>query len=207
MVLAPVGWRRIEAHLHMIVGAVIGALELGDRRPPGDGACRLHGEHHGLGPGVDEAELLEARCPAADFLGQRRFAGHRQAERRAAIDRVVQRCHHRRESVAMDQREEIVGAVEDPPAVEIGDPGAVAAHRIRWMRGEVGRRAHAAARRQRLRSLELGAGFRSENLALVVRRRMERGAHVTDPYAEEVARKTCVASTSTARPSSVKATP
>ena len=121
-VLAPVEGCRIEADLHMIVGAVVGALELGDGWPAGDGARGLDGEHHSLGAGVHETALFQSRCASSYLLGQVRFAGQRQSESRSPIDGGMQRIHHWREGVAMDQREEVVGAVENAPSVDVGDP-------------------------------------------------------------------------------------
>lgn len=67
---APVRWARGLADFGIVVGPVIGALDLGDLGPPGEGTSGLDGNHHGLGSRVDEPDLLEPGIARPEVLGE-----------------------------------------------------------------------------------------------------------------------------------------
>ncbi len=129
-VAAPAVGRRIEADFGIIVGAVIGAFAFGDLRPAGEGAGRLQRHHHGFGAGIGEADLLDRRQPRREQFRQFDFRFRRHAERRAQRQLPRRRLDQHGMRVAVDQRGEIIDAVDKGIAVDIQDPAAFAARRI-----------------------------------------------------------------------------
>ena len=129
--IAAPGFRhRVEADFGIVVGAVIGALAFGDLRPAGEGARRLQRHHHRLGAGVCKTHLLHRRQARRQQFGEIDLGLRRQPERRSQRQLLRRRRHQRRMGVAMDQRGEIVDAVDIFVAVEIEHPAALAARGI-----------------------------------------------------------------------------
>jgi len=121
--------------------------------------------------------LLKFPRARPDFFGERRFRFRRQPKCRAGVDDIMQGSRDRRKGVAMNQREEIIRAIEKLSAIDVCDPATRAAHRIRRMRDKIGRRAHAAPGRDRLRTLEFSLGAGPEDFALIVPKRLQRHGH------------------------------
>ena len=155
---------------------MIGALELGDCRASGNRPRRLDGEHHRLSAGAREADLLQPRRTRPDLLGKRVFGDGRQAERGAVLQCAPQGVHHRRKGMPVDQREEIVGAVEYATPVGIRDPAPRTGRSVRRVRREERRGAHATARRDLLRPIELRSRALAENSFDVVTRSPSSGS-------------------------------
>ena len=129
-VAAPGFRRRIEAHLGIVIGAVIGALAFGDFGAAGMRPRRLQRHHHGFGAGIGKAHLLDRRQPRSQQFREIDLGFRRQAERRAQRQLRGRRLDQRGMGVAVDLRGEIVDAVDVDVAVEIPDPAALAARGV-----------------------------------------------------------------------------
>ncbi len=152
--LAPVRRLRVEADLHMVVAAVVGALDLGDRRPAGIGARRLDRAQHRLAAAVGEADGLEGGRAGADMLRQLHLDPGRQAEADPAHGTFRDRGHHLRVGVPVDRGKEVVGEIDDYVAVHVDDARSFPMRGIGGMRIIEDRRAGAAARHHPQRALE-----------------------------------------------------
>ncbi len=120
----------LEAHLRPVVGAVVGALELGDPMPTGEPAGGLDGHHHRLAARVGEPNPLDAGDPLDEEGGQLDLLGRRQRERGAAGQSTGGRFRHRRMGVAVDQRRVVVQQVKAPLAIHVDQPAPLAFRRI-----------------------------------------------------------------------------
>ena len=129
-VAAPVFRRRVEAHFGIVVGAVIGALALGDLGTAGMRTRRLQRHHHGFRAGIGKAKLIHRRQPRGKQFGQIDLGFRRQAERRPERQLCGRGLHQHRMRMAVDLRGEIVDAIDIDVAVEIPHPAALAARGI-----------------------------------------------------------------------------
>ena len=121
---------RIQAHLRVIVGAVIGALALGDFRPTGEGTRRLQRCHHRLRAGVGEPHLIDRRQPRHEQLGKVDLGFRRQAKGRSERELAHGCLDQRGMSMAVDQGREIVDAVDQLVSVNVPDAAAFTARGI-----------------------------------------------------------------------------
>ena len=129
-VAAP-GFRcRIEAHLGIVIGAVIGTLAFGDLWTAGMRPRRLQRHHHGLGAGIGKPHLFDRGQARNQQFSEIDFGCGRQAERRAQRELRGRRLDQARMRVAVNLRGEIVDAVDVDVAVEIPDPAALAARGV-----------------------------------------------------------------------------
>ena len=129
-VAAPGFRRRIEAHLGIVIGAVIGALAFGDLGTAGMRPRRLQRHHHGLGAGIGKPDLLDRRQARNQQFGEIDLGFRRQAERRAQRELRGRRLDQCGMGVAVNLRGKIVDAVDVDVAVEIPDPAALAARGV-----------------------------------------------------------------------------
>ena len=150
----PVLRGRPEAHLGVVVGAVIRALELGDLRAPGEAARGLHRHHHRLAPGIGEAHLVHRGQPLDEERGQLDLLGCRHRERGAAGEAACRRRGDGRVRVAVDQGGVVVEQVEPAVAIDVHDPAALAFRGVGRVRRHEDRRPRIAARHHGLRLLE-----------------------------------------------------
>ena len=86
----------------MVVGAVVGALDLRDLWATRMRARDLDGRHHRFRATTDEPDLLEDRRPLADLLGEQHLALRGQAEGRARRRTIGDGLHDLRMGVTMD---------------------------------------------------------------------------------------------------------
>ena len=138
--------------------AVIGAFELGDHRPPGEGARRLDREDHGFRTGIGKAQLLDARHALAQELGKIDFERRGQPD----IDKLRRlpgkRLDHRREAMAMDGGGEIADHVEIAIAFDIDDISPLARGGIERIRRKQDTMAGIAARHDVPRTVHQSGG-------------------------------------------------
>ena len=128
MVDAAPGRRRgALAHLGVVVDAVVGALGLGDLRPPGKCAGRLQRDHDRLRARVHEAHLLERAVAAAQVLGIAHLDLGSHHERGAAGHLLRHRLDDLGAGVAVDEGRHVVGEVDARDALEVGHAAALAA--------------------------------------------------------------------------------
>ena len=115
----------LHRHLERVVAAVVAALDLDDRLAAGERARRAQRVHRRLGPGVGEAQLVEgeAALEALGRVGRRRRRGH---EQRAGLQRPADRGDDGGVEVADEHGAEAHRQVEQPAAVDVGEPGALA---------------------------------------------------------------------------------
>ena len=134
--------RRQVAHHGVVVDAVEGALELGRARAAGEGAGGSQGVDHGLGPGAAEPQPLQRRQPPADELRHLHLEGGGAGEPGAPAHGRPQGGDHRGMGVSEDEGGVVVDEVEQPVAVDVVQPDALAALRVQGK----GRHVHAGAR-------------------------------------------------------------
>ena len=129
--IAAPGFRHgIEADFGIVIGAVIGALAFCDLRPPGKRPRRLQRHHHGLGAGIGEPHLLDRGQARRQQFRQIDLGLRRQPERRSQRQLFCRSRHQRGMGVAVDQRGEVVDAVDIAIAVDIEHPATLAARSI-----------------------------------------------------------------------------
>jgi hypothetical protein len=109
-----------------VVVAVVGALHLHDLVPPRGGAGDAEGIHRRLGPGVDDANLLQSE-PLADRFGERDRGGcrHREVDRLAS--RLLESFDDLRMGVADDVDAEAAVEVLVLDTVDVPDARTLAA--------------------------------------------------------------------------------
>ena len=131
-----------------VVGAVIGALEVGHERPAGEGPGGTDREHRRLRAGVREPQHLDRRKTGADLLRKLDLRLGRRPECRAAPDLVGDRRHDGRMGVTEDQARVVPEEVAVRVAVNVADDDALAALDVRRVRRGVDRRPGRAARQR-----------------------------------------------------------
>ncbi len=90
---------------------MIGAFDLDDLGPLGEGARGLDRHHHALGAGIGEADLLDRGQAFDQQFRQLDLAQRRRAEGGAERNLIDRRGGDVGMSVAVDQRSEVVDAV------------------------------------------------------------------------------------------------
>ena len=155
---APVLGRGAEAHLHVVVRAVVGALELGDLRAARVSARALDRHHHGFASRVREAHPLGRRHALAQERGQLDLFGRGQRERRPLGQAPRGRLHDGGMRVTVDQRRVVVQAVEPAIALDVDDEAAFARRGVGRIRRHVHGRPRVAAGHHALRSREQRGG-------------------------------------------------
>ncbi len=117
----PVGGGCGLADLGEVVGAVVGALHLGDLGPPRERPRHLEGGHDGLGSGVYEPDLFKAVVPRAEVfrVADLGLCGHRVGG--SAGHLVCDRCDDGRMSMTVDEGGHVVGKVDPLHAIDVGD--------------------------------------------------------------------------------------
>ncbi len=121
--------RRVHRELHVVVVAVVRALDLDDLRSAGRGAHEVDRVHRRLGAGVAEPPPGQTE-PAGELLGHDDRVGHRLREVRSERDPVGDRPHDRGVGVTDEHHAEagvqvdVLGAVDvvDLRALAVGDP-------------------------------------------------------------------------------------
>jgi hypothetical protein len=143
--------RRVHRHLHRVVVAVVGALDLDDVGAAGHRPHQVDGGHRRFGAGVGEAPQRQAEA-AGQLGGDRDDVGRRLGEVRAVRDALADGAHDRRVGVAGQHRAEAAVEVDVLGAIDVPHPAAGAAlEEDRARRGVLPRRGHAAG--------EVGAGL------------------------------------------------
>ena len=143
----------VHADHDPVVGAVEGALELGELGPAGEGAGQAHGVHRGLGARVREAQALHRGHPPHERLGQPDLVLGGARERQARLGHRLHGLHHVGRGVAEDQARVVAVEVHALDAVGVPDVGALPALEVERIRIEERRRAAVAARHDRHRLL------------------------------------------------------
>ncbi len=157
----PVLRGRSEAHLGVVVRAVVRALELRDLRAAREGSRALERDHHRLAARVGEAHALGRGQPLAQERRQLDLLGRRHRERRTQREPAGRGFHDRRVGVAMDQRRVVVQAVQATVTLDVGDPAAFSGRGV-WRVGcHVDGRARVAARQHALGAREERGRFRA----------------------------------------------
>ena len=151
--------REVVAPGHVVVPAVVVALELEDALATGEGACQPDGVVGRLRPGAAEDDALGRGDHADQSLGELDLVGVRGRERDAALGHGT---GHRRVDAG------IVVAEEDGPergvevdvlvAVDVGDPGALRAGHEQRIRARSPTLALHAAGRDQVGALEESPG-------------------------------------------------
>src|SRR6266545_5022928 len=168
-----------DADQDPVVGAVIGALELGDLAPPREGPRHPHRVHRRLGAGIGEADGLHAGDALRQDLGQAHLVLARTRKGHAPARRVLDGLDDGRVGVAQDQARVIAVEVQSLDAVGVPDARAFSPRDIERIRIEEDRRAAVAARHHTERFLvELA---RACALSLVVVDRVFEGHGLSFP--------------------------
>ena len=110
---------------------VVAALELDDEVPPGRGAGHPERAHRRLGPAVDEADALDRRHPARDYLGETDLARACHPKRSAGFGCFRDRRHNLGRSMTQDQRAEGPDVVDVAVTGVVPDMRALTAHEHR----------------------------------------------------------------------------
>ena len=152
---------RRQAHLGVVVRAVVGAFELRDLRAAREGARALDRDHHRLAARIGEPHALGRGQPLAQERRQVDLLGCRHRERRAQREPAGRRFDDLRVGVAMYQRRVVVQAVQATVALNVGDPAAFPGGRVRRVRRHVDGRARVAAGQDALGAREECRGFRA----------------------------------------------
>src|SRR6202034_1899680 len=88
------------------------------------GPRRLKRGHYSFCSGISEPDLFDGRKTAGEQLSQVDFRFRRHADRRAKRKLLCRRFCQDRMGVAMDERREIVAAIDELVAVDVPDPAA-----------------------------------------------------------------------------------
>ncbi|MCY1443564.1 hypothetical protein D9M71_599880 [compost metagenome] len=145
--VTPVRRGGVQAHFGVVIGAVIGAFDLGDLLAAGEGPCCLQRHHDGFCAGVGETHLLYAGQTLAEDFSQLDFAfgGHAEAGPQSQL--FLHRFVHLRMAVAVDHGGEVVDAVDSLGSIGVPDSAALATHRVKRERFHVDRRTGVAPRK------------------------------------------------------------
>ena len=166
--------RRVHGELHVVVVAVVRALDLDDLRPAGRGAHQVDRVHRRFGAGVAEPPARQPE-PAGQLLGDDDRVGDRLREVRPQRDALGDRPHDDGVRVPDEHDAEagvqvhVLGAVgvEHPRALAVGHPDG-----LRWC-GLPARR-HAADERAARLGEQLHASAASGRGSVPPRRRRAR---------------------------------
>jgi hypothetical protein len=115
---------------------VVGAFELGDFVPAGEGAGRFHGEHDRFTAGIAEAHLLDVGNARNQQLGQFDVLGGGHGEGGAESDLSLDCGRHLRIGMAEDERRVVIKEVDALVALDVGHTAAAATGGINRIRGE-----------------------------------------------------------------------
>ena len=149
--------RTARRHQQAVHVPVVVARELDDHVAAGVSAGEPDRAHRRFGARVDQSDLLDRRHGLDDKLGQFAFGLGRRPEAGAARDRLLQRRDDGRMAMPEDHRPPRADVVEVAIAVDVDQPGPLAAleeDRLAADRPERPRRAVHAAGDQPFRPLE-----------------------------------------------------
>ena len=116
-----------DAPHHVVEPAVIVALELHDRGPPGRRARQPDRGLHHLGPRAVEAHLLGAGHQRVDEAGGLVLDLGLGGEEQPVLELPAHRVDHRRRIVAEDHRPHAEVVVDQPVAIDVEQVGALPA--------------------------------------------------------------------------------
>ena len=139
------GRRRPHAHRHVLVGAVVAALELRELRLAGEGPRRPDRHQRALGARIGEADRLERGHAIAQEPREADLGHRRRAEGRSLPRLLAQRLGDGRMPVTEDEARRVQHEVEVAVAVDVVDVVALARLGEERIRREVRGAARAAA--------------------------------------------------------------
>ena len=136
------GWSAAGGDEQAVDVTVVTAFDLDDEVAAGGSACKTDGAHGGFGAAVDQADLFEARDVLDELFGQPDFSFRGDAEARPAFEGLGHGLNDLRVSVAEDQGSPGQDVVDVFVAIGVGDAGAFAGCREKWLATDALERAH-----------------------------------------------------------------